>query len=690
MSFKTPTPFLRGRTYYFRLRVPQDLLPVYYPKKELTFSLKTRDFHQALENARLRAIQLDQEFREHRRRLAEQQEQALAPAAAIAALAAPSPATAPLRPFAEMDEQEQERLLALYPDESLKAALEALNTPPAEDEAQARKEWQEQQELMQELEGPSYTPKEPPLFFPPSARYKEQLRRDASLFIEAAPLCLRDGDVSPMLGMAEAFLARHGYAMPPASGEDDSPQAAAVRSRFRKICHQLLAEEWQVKKLFLAHLDGEAWASMRQPALVTAPLPPHGTGQSPAQAGAVPGGDASTQEGPDNPRFSTVCEAYIREKGASLAPSSLLSVQLAVRRFMEQAGDLPIKAYRKREHIIRYKDALLALPKNLPAPLAKLPMPTVLERIRKGAFPHLQQAPKLSARTINEKYLAFVQVVFSYAVNNGLVEVNPCTGVRAASNTTELEDVSVLPFSKEDLSVIFQRSGLYHPHGCGAVGRLYASKSKLLDYRWLVLLALYTGARIEELAQLDRQDVRQEAGVWFIHIRAEMATGRRVKNRASIRKVPLHSRLLELDFLDFARQGEGTGKLFSLLSDKQDGGKRSNAFSQWWRRFLASLDLENGGRKHFHSFRHTFKREGRNSGQIAPELLDALQGHAQQGVSANYGRDEEGKQYALPVLQEALEKIDFSDVTQGLDITSGKIFYEPHISILRPRKIFSR
>ena len=566
-----------------------------------------------------------------------------------------------------MDEQEQERLLALYPDESLKAALEAMSTPPAEDEAQARKEWQEQQELMQELEGPSYTPKEPPLFFPPSARYKEQLRRDASLFIEAAPLCLRDGDVSPMLGMAEAFLARHGYAMPPASGEDDSPQAAAVRSRFRKICHQLLAEEWQVKKLFLAHLDGEAWASMRQPALVTAPLPPHGTGQSPAQAGAVPGGDASTQEGPDNPRFSTVCEAYIREKGASLAPSSLLSVQLAVRRFMEQAGDLPIKAYRKREHIIRYKDALLALPKNLPAPLAKLPMPTVLERIRKGAFPHLQQAPKLSARTINEKYLAFVQVVFSYAVNNGLVEVNPCTGVRAASNTTELEDVSVLPFSKEDLSVIFQRSGLYHPHGCGAVGRLYASKTKLLDYRWLVLLALYTGARIEELAQLDRQDVRQEAGVWFIHIRAEMATGRRVKNRASIRKVPLHSRLLELGFLDFARQGEGTGKLFSLLSDKQDGGKRSNAFSQWWRRFLTSLDLENGDRKHFHSFRHTFKREGRNSGQIAPELLDALQGHAQQGVSANYGRDEEGKQYALPVLQEALEKIDFSDVTQGLE-----------------------
>ena len=36
---------------------------------------------------------------------------------------------------------------------------------------------------------------------------------------------------------------------------------------------------------------------------------------------------------------------------------------------------------------LRMTGALLALPKNLPAPLAKLPMPTVLERIRKGPSP---------------------------------------------------------------------------------------------------------------------------------------------------------------------------------------------------------------------------------------------------------------------------------------------------------------
>ena len=182
-----------------------------------------------------------------------------------------------------------------------------------------------------------------------------------------------------MLGMAEAFLARHGYAMPPASGEDDSPQAAAVRSRFRKICHQLLTEEWQVKKLFLAHLDGEAWASMRQPALVTAPLPPHGTGQSPAQTGAVPGGDTSTQEGPDNPTSAKSVKPTSgrREQALPLQPHVCPTGRASL---LEQAGDLPIKAYRKRERIIRYKDALLALSKNLP-------VPTVLDSVVKLCLP---------------------------------------------------------------------------------------------------------------------------------------------------------------------------------------------------------------------------------------------------------------------------------------------------------------
>lgn len=578
LSFKTPTPFLRkgARTYSLRLRVPKDLLPVYAPKKELTASLKTRDFNEAKENARLWSIRIDQEFREHRRRLTAQREQALTEDASDAHLETASASTFGraeryakiLRPFADMSEQEQERLLALYPDESLKNALDALRNPPVDDENQALKEWREKQELKRQLEGVNFKPTPPPPFgFPPSEAYKQRLRAAAMLFVEAAPLYLREGDYcTPVLEEAEAFLERHGYALPPSvSDEESAPndtgsdnsgnsaQNAASRAKFRNMCRRILEAELRVRRLFLAHLNGEPWAiatattGAARPTTLT-PTTGTATGTATATAGATAGatggdaGDTTRKESPDNPRFSKVCEAYIQEKGAALAPSSLYAIRLTARRFTEQAGDLPIQAYRKREHIIGYKNALLNFPKNIPASIDSLPMPVILERLRKGKLaPQLPpDAPKLAARTINEKYIALVRTVFAYALRNGFIDVNPCDGVKAENNTTGLEDaVAVLPFTRDDLRRIFS-SGLYRKGGAGRVGNLYdkGNEKRLQDYRWFVLLALYTGARIEELAQLDREDVKQEENVWYIHIRADAATGRRVKNKRQYARRP--------------------------------------------------------------------------------------------------------------------------------------------------------
>src|SRR5438552_3931594 len=48
------------------------------------------------------------------------------------------------------------------------------------------------------------------------------------------------------------------------------------------------------------------------------------------------------------------------------------------------------------------------------------------------------------------------------------------------------------------------------------------------DMVWLIKLAAYTGARLEELAQLVRSNVRQSHGVWIIEIND--LEGRNVKN----------------------------------------------------------------------------------------------------------------------------------------------------------------
>lgn len=57
----------RGGKYYFRARVPADLLLHYSPKAEIKFSLRTRDHREAVRLVNLHSARLDAEFEEKRR-----------------------------------------------------------------------------------------------------------------------------------------------------------------------------------------------------------------------------------------------------------------------------------------------------------------------------------------------------------------------------------------------------------------------------------------------------------------------------------------------------------------------------------------------------------------------------------------------------------------------------------------------
>lgn len=53
--------FNRSGTYYFRRRVPKDLLS-FYPSSQIVFSLKTKDRKEADRLARIESVKLDKEF----------------------------------------------------------------------------------------------------------------------------------------------------------------------------------------------------------------------------------------------------------------------------------------------------------------------------------------------------------------------------------------------------------------------------------------------------------------------------------------------------------------------------------------------------------------------------------------------------------------------------------------------------
>ena len=115
-----------------------------------------------------------------------------------------------------------------------------------------------------------------------------------------------------------------------------------------------------------------------------------------------------------------------------------------------------------------------------------------------------------------------------------------------------------------------------------------ASASVTASLYWIVLLALYTGARLSEIAGLEIQDI--EIGAEYINIRFNAR--RRLKNTEAIRKIPIHSELIRLGFLRFVaarlRQGSRSDLLFSDMIKRTSGDFTHKPFTGPFYRLLPS------------------------------------------------------------------------------------------------------
>ena len=74
---------------------------------------------------------------------------------------------------------------------------------------------------------------------------------------------------------------------------------------------------------------------------------------------------------------------------------------------------------------------------------------------------------------------------------------------------------------------------------------------------WSVLLCMHQGMRLNEACQLLLGDVREYKGIYYLNIGVTDEEGeiaKSLKTAASQRFVPLHSKLIELGFIDFCRE----------------------------------------------------------------------------------------------------------------------------------------
>lgn len=152
---------------------------------------------------------------------------------------------------------------------------------------------------------------------------------------------------------------------------------------------------------------------------------------------------------------------------------------------------------------------------------------------------------------------------------------------------------------------------------------------------WLPLVGLLTGARINEICQINPQtDVLQdEAGIWYFNISSEGDADARVtksiKNKVSRRDVPLHAELLKQGFLSYFERVRGEGAQLLFPTFKPKNRRAAGRAEEWFRDLLKVTGLrdETPGKTltGFHAFRHTIETRAKN---LRVGSINDITGHA--------------------------------------------------------------
>lgn len=170
---------------------------------------------------------------------------------------------------------------------------------------------------------------------------------------------------------------------------------------------------------------------------------------------------------------------------------------------------------------------------------------------------------------------------------------------------------------------------------------------------WGVLIAVYTGARMEEILQIKVADLEMTDDGLIMHIRA--GSNQRLKSASSARRVPIHDALIRLGLVELieSRRMQGEQRLFPELERDKDREKLSTFFSEDFTAFRRKNSVYKE-RMDFHSFRKGVNQSLLDKG-VPREIREALLGHKDSSINGKHYSDG----YPIGLLRDAISKLDF-------------------------------
>lgn len=372
--------------------------------------------------------------------------------------------------------------------------------------------------------------------------------------------------------------------------------------------------------------------------------------------------------GINNPLFSKVVEAFLVENSNNKwdRQSTKLGYQNTADTLIRILGDKRILSY-SRADAMCFRDFLYELP---------------IDWLRLSLYDDLSVSDSIELKKNNnfktisyktaKNHVARLQVIWSFLKPNHV----PVTAIFDTLHILPGEDKSYEPFESEHLLKIFNYENYLSEQTRNSPSRYFVP-----------LIALLSGARLGEICFLTPEDIYKKDNIWVMDINrnAVNAQKKSTKNLFSIRCIPIHSKLIELGFLDFVASRKKVAKKDRLFSDYtvNKRGQAGNKFGDAFGRYLTRLGYPRERKYVFHSFRHTA------IASLLDKSVPLLQVQCFAGHSAkNMATDKyQHKGFPMAVLQGVVEKLDFSKYLKNLFSYSELLQLNPSKLIAHRHKV---
>lgn len=233
-----------------------------------------------------------------------------------------------------------------------------------------------------------------------------------------------------------------------------------------------------------------------------------------------------------------------------------------------------------------------------------------------------------AAKTVSDVDLSTVRSLFSWAVENERLPENVAQNVRQPK--PRKVQSRERGYTTDEAVKLLKASRSYQPHA-DEKGRVREKPNLIAAKRWVPIICAFTGARVSEITQMRKEDVRNVDGQWVARITPDAGS---VKS-GGYRDVPLHPQIIDEGFAEFIEEAS-QGPLFHNGAKPAQNRQKSEQAAGQLRDWLRNSGLRVEGVQPNHGWRHRLKTQLMELG-VNNRIYDAIQGHAGKSASDDYG-----------------------------------------------------